>query len=34
MSMLKDWTDVHTKQFQKEIMTFQHGLNDTGPVYR
>lgn len=30
MSMLKDWTDIHTQQFQKEIMTFNHGLNETG----
>ncbi len=28
--MLKGWTDAHTAQFQKDIMTFDHGLRDTG----
>ncbi|MGJ8563204.1 MAG: hypothetical protein ACSHXY_06595 [Alphaproteobacteria bacterium] len=30
MTMLKGWTDAHTAKFQKEIMTFDHGLRDTG----
>ncbi len=30
MNMLKDWDESHTAKFQKEIMTFQHGLNETG----
>jgi len=30
MGMLKDWTDAHTEKFQKEVMTFTHGLNETG----
>lgn len=30
MAMLKSWTDAHTAKFQKEIMTFDHGLRDTG----
>ena len=29
-SMLADWTDGHSARFQKEIMTFQHRLADTG----
>jgi len=29
-SMLKDWTDKHTAGFQKDIITFKHGLNETG----
>ena len=28
--MLKDWTDSHSEKFQKEIMPFKHGLNETG----
>ncbi len=28
--MLKDWTDAHTAAFQKEIVSFQHKLEDTG----
>jgi len=28
--MLTDWTDAHSASFQKEIMTFGHGLGDTG----
>ena len=28
--MLKDWTKGHSKRFQKEIMLFEHGLNETG----
>jgi len=28
--MLKDWSDDHTARFQKEIITFKHGLNATG----
>jgi len=28
--MLKDWSDDHTARFQKEIITFTHGLNATG----
>lgn len=28
--MLKGWTDAHTQQFRNEIMTFDHGLRDTG----
>ena len=28
--MLKDWTRDHSKRFQKEIMLFEHGLNETG----
>lgn len=28
--MLTDWTQEHTAAFQKEIMTFRHGLEDTG----
>ena len=30
MAMLKGWTDAHTAKFQKEIMTFDHGLGATG----
>lgn len=30
MSMLKEWSETHTKSFQKEIMTFKHDLNATG----
>jgi len=30
MNMLTDWTDDHSRRFQKEIMTFGHGLNRTG----
>lgn len=30
MGMLTDWTDEHTKKFQKEIMTFGHDLKSTG----
>jgi len=29
-AMLKDWTDEHTAGFQKEIIGFKHGLNETG----
>lgn len=29
-SMLKDWTESHSARFQKEIMPFEHGLQDTG----
>lgn len=29
-SMLKDWTKSHSARFQKEIMPFEHGLQDTG----
>ena len=29
-SMLKDWSDDHSAKFQKEIMTFEHALADTG----
>ena len=28
--MLKGWTEAHSAQFQKDIMTFDHGLGDTG----
>ncbi len=28
--MLKDWTEDHSASFQKEILPFKHGLNDTG----
>lgn len=28
--MLKDWSEDHSKRFQKDIMTFRHGLNETG----
>lgn len=28
--MLKDWTKKHSARFQKEIMLFEHGLNETG----
>jgi len=28
--MLKDWSDDHSKRFQKDIITFKHGLNGTG----
>lgn len=28
--MLKDWSDSHTSKFQKEIITFKHGLKETG----
>ena len=27
--MLKDWSAEHTAKFQKEIMTFRHGLPET-----
>lgn len=30
MGILTDWTDEHTQRFQNEIMTFRHGLNETG----
>ena len=30
MTMLTDWTDSHTNAFQKEIMSFGHGLIGTG----
>lgn len=30
LSILTDWTDTHTEKFQKDIMTFGHGLADTG----
>lgn len=30
MDMLKDWTEVHTQKFQKEVLTFRHNLNATG----
>ena len=30
MGILTDWTTSHTQKFQKEIMTFGHGLSDTG----
>lgn len=29
MSILKDWNESHTQKFQKEIMTFNHGLAET-----
>ncbi len=29
-TLLADWTDAHTAQFQSEIMTFQHNLAATG----
>ena len=28
--MLKDWSADHTARFQKETITFKHGLNETG----
>lgn len=28
--MLKDWSEDHTARFQKDIITFKHGLNATG----
>ena len=28
--MLKGWTEDHSDRFQKEILSFQHGLKDTG----
>lgn len=28
--MLKDWSADHSSKFQKEIMTFRHGLEETG----
>jgi len=30
MRILTDWDTNHTKSFQKEVMTFSHGLSDTG----
>lgn len=30
MSILTDWCKSHTQKFQKNIMTFGHGLNETG----
>lgn len=30
MSILTNWTEHHTNTFQKGIMTFGHGLNETG----
>ncbi len=30
MTMLKAWTDAHTKKFRKDILTFDHGLGGTG----
>ena len=27
--MLKDWTEAHSARFQKEIMSFKHGLEET-----
>lgn len=30
MSMLANWTDEHSKAFQKEIMPFEHNLESTG----
>jgi len=30
MTMLTDWTDTHTKKFQKEVLTFGHDLESTG----
>ena len=30
MTMLTDWTDDHTRRFQKEIMTFGHDLEASG----
>jgi len=30
MSILKDWDETHTSRFQKEVMTFGHGLAETG----
>lgn len=30
MSILTKWDEAHTQKFQKEIMTFEHGLSDTG----
>jgi len=29
-AMLKDWTEDHSACFQKEIMSFKHGLQETG----
>ena len=29
-TLLKDWSDDHSARFQKEVMTFRHGLADTG----
>lgn len=29
-SMLKDWSEDHTARFQKDILTFRHGLKETG----
>ena len=30
MSMIKNWNDNHSKAFHSEVMTFDHGINDTG----
>ena len=30
MGILSDWTETHTQKFQKETMTFGHGLNESG----
>ncbi len=30
MSILTEWDETHTQNFQKEIMTFKHGLAETG----
>ncbi len=30
MSLLTDWTDTHSKKFQKEVLTFGHDLESTG----
>lgn len=30
MSILTGWDETHTQRFQKDIMTFGHGLGDTG----
>ena len=29
-SMLKDWSEDHTARFQKDTLTFRHGLKETG----
>jgi len=30
MSVLKDWDETHTEKFQKDIITFQHNLEESG----
>jgi len=30
MGILKDWNASHTQRFQKEVMSFSHGLDETG----